>query len=526
MKMRRRRNLLPPFSMINTGASALKFRLIGLCLFVFSFCFAIPEYIYIIHTNDIHGALLPTEAFWMNPDFPPPIGNAPAAITVINEIKEQSKKQNIPVLIFDTGDWFSGTPIGDFTYGKSVIEFFNYIGVDALVIGNHDFEYGLDTLKSLIRMAKAPVLCANLVKTNTDSVPDYFKPYIILEREGLKIGLFGLITHYLAGMVSPENRSGLDIIKHYEAAASCVKALKEQGADIIIALTHIGNRHDERLADSVPGIDVIIGGHSHTGIREPYEMPRYHTILAQTYGRLTSIGLLKLKIDKKTKKIVAYEGELIDLYGEETPLHQEYLAHLRNLQKEVEKGFDNIVGISKRELTRSGMEESPIGNFITDAMREHFSADIAVHNSGGIRANLPQGEITYRDIYKVDVFGNTAVTMTMTGKQVWEMLEVSVIGYHAIFQVSGVKMVYDPKKPQKQKLISVEIGGKPIDFNREYKVVTNSFLAAGGGAYGIFKEGKDIEDSYITLRDLMVEYLRKHSPIDYKIEGRIIAKRS
>jgi len=497
-------------------------KLIPLFIAFITIAYAIPEEIWIIHTNDIHGGLAPTDAFWMNPDFPPPIGNAPAAINIINEIKEEAKQKNIPVLLFDIGDWFTGTPLGDFTHGRAVIEFFNYINEDALTIGNHEFAFGLDTLKSLIQALKAPVLCANLVKTGTDSIPEYFKPWIILEQDGLKIGVFGITTHYLTGMVSPEQMPGLSVLKHYVGAANSIAGLRAQGADIIIGLSHAGYSHDQRLADSVPGIDLIVGGHSHTGIEHPGEMPRYHTIICQTYGRLTSIGLMKIKIDKTTKRLAGYNGELFNLFGEEVPLDQQYLSRLQKWQQTVEKGFDNVIGVSKRELTRGGFVESPVGDLITDAMREHAQADIAVTNSGGIRANLPQGDVTYRDLYKVDNFGNTAVTMTMTGKQVWEMLEVSVIGYHAIFQVSGLKMVYDLRKPPKQRVLSVEIDGQPIDLNKEYKVVTNNFLAAGGGAYGIFKEGKDAEDSYTIIRDIMADYIKKHTPIDVKIEGRII----
>jgi 5'-nucleotidase/UDP-sugar diphosphatase len=495
--------------------------IIPLLISLATIAYAIPDEIYIIHTNDIHGGLAPTDAFWMNPDFPPPVGNAPAAITVINEIKEDAKKKNIPVLLFDIGDWFSGTPLGDFTFGKSVMEFFNYIHEDALTIGNHDFAFGLDTLKSLCKMSNAPVLCANLVKKGTDSIPDFLKPYIIIERDGLKIGLFGLITHYLEGMVSPEQLGGLTVLKHYIGATNSIAALRAQRADIIVGLDHTGFSHDERLADSVPGIDLIVGGHSHTGINNPSETPRYHTIICQTYGRLTSIGLMKLKIDKATKRLAGYSGELINLFAEEIPLDTQYSNLLKKWQQTVEKGFDNVIGISKRELTRAGFVESPVGNLFSDAMREYANADIAVTNSGGIRANIPLGGVTYRDIYKADNFGNTAVTMTMTGKQVWDMLEVSVIGYHAIFQVSGLKMVYDLKKPPKQRVISVQIGSQPLDSNKVYKVVTNNFLAAGGGAYGIFKEGKDVEDSFTLTRDITADYIREHSPIDVKVEGRI-----
>lgn len=490
-----------------------------------SFIYAVPEEVWILHINDIHGALAPSDAFWMNPDFPPPIGNAPAAVTVINSIRAEAAQRHIPVLILDVGDWFSGTPVGDFTYGKSVIEFLNYIKIDAATIGNHDFAFGLDTLQSLIKMLQAPVLCANLVKTGTDSIPEYFLPDVIIERDGLKIGLFGITTHYLTGMVSPDQIAGLSVLKHYVGAANSIKALQKQNADIVVGLTHAGFSHDQRLADSVPGIDVIIGGHSHSGVQPPKEMGRYHTIINQAYSRLTSVGVLKLKIDPQTKRIAGYDGELINLFGEEQILDTAYMTRLQHWQNQVETGFDIVLGTSKRELTRSGFEESPVGNLITDAMREYAQADIAVTNSGGIRANLPAGNITYRDLYKVENFGNTIVTMTLTGQQVWQMLEVSVIGYHAIFQVSGLKMVYDRKAPPNQKLMSVEINGKPIDMNKEYKVATNNFLAAGGGAYGIFKEGRDSDDTYILIRDVIAQYIKRHSPVDYKIEGRIIAKK-
>ncbi len=485
---------------------------------------AMPSELWIIHINDVHGALAPTEAYWMNPNFPPPLGGGAGAITVIKEIRQEAKKQGIPTITVDLGDWFSGTPLGDFSYGRSVIEFLNTIGINASVIGNHDFSFGLDTLKALIRSLNAPVLCANLIDKNSGEVPDFLRPYMMLEFDGLRIGMFGLITHYLSGMVAPEHMSGLEVLKHYVGAERSVRDLKAQNADIIIGLTHSGFSHDRRLADSVPGIDVIVGGHSHSGIEPPYETPRYHTIIVQAYSRLSAVGLLKLKIEKTTKKIKGYEGEMITIYGEAIPLNKDYLTRLESWRREVERGFDEVIGISKRELVRSAFSESPIGNLITDAMREFAQADIAVTNSGGIRANLPQGEITYRDLYKIETFGNTAVTMIMTGRQVWEMLEISVIGYHAIFQVSGLKMIYNPHAPPKHRLISVEIDGKPIDFDKEYKVVTNNFLAAGGGAYGIFKEAKEVEDTYKLIRDILAEYIKKHSPIDYKIEGRIIAK--
>ena len=484
--------------------------------------FAQYQHLYIIHTNDIHGALLPSEAFWMNRDFPPPLGNAGAAVTIINELKEQAKKNNYPYLLLDGGDVFKGTPIGDFTKGQAIIDYFKYMNYDAIAPGNHDFDFGVTVLKDMIEQSNKPWLCANVVKESTEQIPEFFKPYVIFERGGLKLGVFGLISHYLSGMVSAEILKGFDIIKHYDAVRKYIPEMRAKGVDIIIGLTHIGYSHDQRLADSVPGIDVIIGGHSHTGVEPPTEMPRYHTIIVQAYSKLTSVGLLDLTIDMRTKKIASYEGKLLDLQAEAIPMNKEFSSKVKEWQDIAEKNFDRVLGYSKHELTRSGNAECPAGNLITDAMREHFNADIAVHNSAGIRANVPAGEVTYRDVYNVDIFGNTAVTMTLTGKQVWEMLEVSINGHHAIFQVSGLKMTYDKTKPIGKRLLSVTIGDNPLDTAQIYKIVTNSYLSAGFGEYGVFQKGENIEDSYLPLRDMIAEYIIKHSPVDAKVEGRIV----
>jgi 2',3'-cyclic-nucleotide 2'-phosphodiesterase (5'-nucleotidase family) len=346
---------------------------------------------------------------------------------------------------------------------------------------------------------------------------------VVFERGGVKVGVFGLLTKYVRGMVS-DSAFGPHEIGTYESVTRAeIAELRRQGADIIVALSHAGYSHDRRLADSVHGIDVIIGAHSHTGIRPPYESPASHTIIQQAYSKLSTVGLLDLAIDTETRQVVGYEGRLTDLQGEAIPMDMEYLGWLDSVRAVAERGFDEVIGSSKRELTRGGQAETPAGNLITDAMREYAGADIAVHNSAGIRANIPEGEITYRDVYQVDIFGNTVVTGLFTGAQVQEMLEVSVNGHHAIFQVSGVRMTYARKRSIGQKVLSVTVGGEPLDPARTYKVATNSFLASGTGEYGIFLRGADVEDSYMPLRDVIAGYVRQHSPLDVRIEGRITA---
>jgi 2',3'-cyclic-nucleotide 2'-phosphodiesterase (5'-nucleotidase family) len=480
------------------------------------------RHIYIVFTNDMHGALVPSEGFWLNRDFPPPVGNGPAAATVISRLRQEAADKGYGFLYFDLGDMYSGTPLGEFTKGQAMIDFLNYNRCDLHVPGNHDFDLGKDVFMDLVKRSNAPFLCANIVKQGTDTLWDALLPDTVIERSGVKLGIFGLLTHYMKNSASEAGFGGLDMVKHYPAAQREIASLRERGADIIIGATHIGHSHDRNLADSVPGIDVIVGSHSHTGLQTPVEFSRYHTVTHQTYGRLTSVGLLDLTVDMANRRLAGYEGDLIELSADEIEPDTTMSRMVEDWRVAAEAGFDRVIGTAKRRITRSGPDESAMGNLLTDAMREAYQGDAAFHV--GVRGELPQGELTYRHAYNSEPFGNTVVTMAMTGKQLLDVLEVSVNGHHAIFQVSGIRMVYNPRQPIGSRLVSAEVGGKAIEPEREYRVVTSSYLAAGVGEYGVFTQGKDIEDTYTTIRDVLVAHIAKHSPVDARIEGRILSR--
>jgi 2',3'-cyclic-nucleotide 2'-phosphodiesterase (5'-nucleotidase family) len=481
------------------------------------------DHIFILHTNDIEGALSPSTAWWMNPYFPPPIGNAAAAATFISEKRAEADSLGYGFLLYDSGDMFVGSPIGEFSKGQAVAEYFNYCGYDIVAPGNHDYDQGVDVFRSFVESVDATFLGSNIVYKDTRVVVDYLKPYIVLERTGVRIGVFSLLTEYMSGMTTPERFENHDVLGEIETAKRYVDTLKMKNADLIFALTGTGLRHDKRVASSVPGIDVIFGSHSATALEQPYEYSLNHTIICQAYGHLSSVGFLDLWIDKETKRIAGYRGELIDLLSEEIENDTGMLAIIDKWEAITQKGFDEVIGYSEEELVRTGFEESTIGNLITDAMREFFDVDIAIHNSGGIRANMPKGEVTYRDCYNIDALSNTAVTMEMTGQQVIQALEIGVNGHHAIFQISGLRLKYNTKEPIGSRVLQVTLSdGTRIEPNEFYKVVTNSFLAAGGGEYTIFKEAINVQDSFHYLRNIIAEYVKKHSPIDKRIEGRII----
>lgn len=498
-------------------------RLSGLFILLASFLFSFPEHLYILYTNDIEGALLPSAAWWMNPYFPPPVGNAPVAATFIKEKRAEAESLGYGFLLLDTGDAFMGSPIGEFSKGKAVADYFNYCGYNLLSPGNHDYDLGVDVFKDFVNSVNAQYICSNIVYEDSKKNVDYLKPYTILDFDGLRIGVFGLLTEYMEGMTTPARFANHDVLSEIETAKRYIDTLKSKGVDLIFAMTGIGLRHDKRLAEAVADIDVIFGSHSATALEEPYEDSINHTIICQAYGHLSSIGFLDLKIDRKTKKIANYNGMLVDLLSDEFEDDTAMVGLIQRWDAITKKGFDEVIGYSKEELIRTGFEESAIGNLITDAMREYFGTDIAIHNSGGIRANLPKGEITYKDCYYIDALSNTAVLMKMSGEQMKKVLEVGVNGHHAIFQVSGLKFKYDSRRPINERVIEImQTNGQPFDFSREYLLVTNSFLAAGGGDYAIFKEGREITETFTYLRHIIAEYIKRHSPIEGRIEGRIV----
>jgi 5'-nucleotidase / UDP-sugar diphosphatase len=481
------------------------------------------KHLIIMHTNDIHGHLPPEEAWWINLSYPPPLTNGAGAALLIKEEREKALRNGDGFLLLEGGDIFSGTPIGEISKGMAVVEFMNELGYDATAVGNHDYDKGQELYIDCLKQAKFPALAANIVDSATGQTVPYVKPYIILERNGLRIGILGLSlpNKSMRGVLTAASIKGLDFPSEISTARIWMDSIRAQGVDLVFGLLHTGINRDKMIADSIPGFDVIIGAHSHTGMREAYEDPANHTLIIQNYGNLSCVGKIDLSIDPATRQIVGYQRKLYDLLAEETSPDTTFQRLIKQWQDKAEAGFDSVIGLARNDI---GIVdgESPIGDLVCDAMREAVKADFAFQNSAGIRGTIPAGDITYRSAYKVDAFGNYIVTMNMTGAQVIKICETSVLGFHGIFQVAGLSMAYDAKKPIWQKVSSVLVNGQPIDTAKVYKVATNSFLTGGGKNYQIFLQGTDRADlTDLTVRQALTDYIRRHTPLEVHTEGRI-----
>ncbi|MCK4649464.1 bifunctional metallophosphatase/5'-nucleotidase, partial [bacterium] len=458
----------------------------------------------------------PYEARWVEGEEKPLVGGSAALATCLKGMRYD--------LLLDAGDFFQGTPEGDFTGGESVIEIMNELDYDALTLGNHEYDQGNENVKRLAKMARFPFLSASIIDERTGERVKYAKPYIIKEIKGIRFGIFGLTT-------PTSFCEGLRFEPVIPTAKECLKEL-EGKADIVIGLTHLGFDEKEeeevtdyQLAESLPGIDIIFGGHYEKELHPPVISPKYKTIICQTKGNGAYLGQLDLVIDKKKKRIIKHEGRIITLWVNEYPPDERVASLVEKYASKVKKVMDEVIGEAEEAITHDveGREESALGNWQTDIMREFAQTDIALQNSFGIRGDIPKGEITKRDIYKVSPFGNTLVTMELPGEEIWGIMEGSV-GEAGILQVSGLKVLYDPEKPKGERVLEIEIKGKPLKLKKTYSLAINSFLANNVEP---FKKGRNIRDSRVKLRDWEEEYIRSHSPIKSPgIQGRIITAKA
>jgi 2',3'-cyclic-nucleotide 2'-phosphodiesterase (5'-nucleotidase family) len=470
----------------------------------------------ILHINDFHGRLLPYTVKSISEKIP--VSGVAYLAQMINE--ERSKNPEGTILL-SAGDMFQGTPQSNIFRGEPVVEIMNYLKFDAMAVGNHEFDWGQEVLQKLSSISNFPYLSANIVDKDGKYLP-YLKPYVIIERKGLKIAIIGLTTPETAYITKPDYVKDLKFLDPVEILPNIIDDVRNKGANLVVVLSHLGFDADKELAEKVSGIDVIVGGHSHTVVTNPVVVRG--VIITQAGYNGIYLGVLEIKIQPETNIILGYtrENELKTVFaGPENKFDEKVAQIVDKYNSQLKEEFAKVVGETLVDLVRNYNEESNVGNVICDAMREAVSADIAFQNSGGIRTDIQKGLITMELVYTLLPFDNVLVTMDLTGKQILQLLEQSATLQKGILQQSGLKVKYDMTKPVGQRVVEVFVGDKPLELDKVYKVVTNDFLAAGGDNFVTFKEGKNLVYGDM-LRDVFIEYLKKHSPISPKVEGRSI----
>lgn len=521
--------------------------------------------IHLLWTNDVHGHIAPEPAKFMNPDFPPPLGGGASAATYIHEVTVKAAAAGEEVLLVDVGDMFQGTPIGNKTKGTAVIEYMNAVGYHFAVPGNHDFDMGRDNAERLARMSKFPWVAANLIEKSTGQPVDWVQPTLMLEIGGIRIGVVGIITPATAHMSFPKNIEGLDFQEMAPVVERYRDQLKAQGADLIFLAIHEGLPYDPvkgwanllaaqgeavreqegaygsnysrggmnlmELVNVVPGIDFAVGGHTHRGYREPWIDPQTHTMCFESFGNGSSIGHAVLLVDRATRSLVGYEGAhadgtLITLFEDEIWPHPGIAEVIRPYHEAAEADMGKVIGSLAIPLGRGGPGASLVANLVTDAMRERFSADLAVQNVGGLRSDMQAGDQSTRDVFSVLPFGNELQIVIMDGRMVRRLIESRVAGRSGGILLSGARVVIDPTRPDWDRVVELEIGGRPWNPDAEYDVVITDFLMEGNSGMDFLTTiaADKITPSGVSQAEAVEEYITRHSPVRPRIDDRWVEK--
>jgi len=471
----------------------------------------------ILHTNDTHGRV-----------------KADSSIIGIDTISAIKKSINNSILV-DVGDTLHGLPFATMNKGEDIIALMKLAGYDVMTPGNHDFNYGYERLLELANMASTgvnsfPIISANVIKDNTTLLDANY----IKEVDGVKLGFFGLTTPETAFKTNPNNVKGLEFASPIESAKKQVEELKAKGADIIVALAHIGTDESSEIvstmiAKEVEGIDIIIDGHSHSNYPTGFEADN-GTLIVSTGEYGANLGQVIITFDKDTNKITKKIASLIPKATAATQNPDEIVAQkIEEINEAQNALLSKVVGVSKvvldgaRENVRTG--ETNLGNLITDAMLYVTGAEIAITNGGGIRATINAGEITKQDVVSVLPFGNFIVTKYLTGAQIKDILEHGVKDYPATAghfpHVAGINFVFDAEKEAGERIVSIKINGKDIDMDAKYLVAANDFMAAGGDDYPHFKDVKT-ENEFQALDEALEEYIKYLGEVNYSKEDRIV----
>lgn len=476
----------------------------------------------ILHSNDVHGAI--------------------EGYANIAALKAEYEAKGATVILVDAGDYSQGTTYVSSTKGLDAVKMMNAVGYDFAILGNHEFDYGYEQLKTNMTEAQFKVLCANVLDADGKSI---FDGHAIKEVNGVKIGFFGLETPETQTKANPALIKGLSFLgdeEMYACAQAQVEALKAEGADIIVCLSHLGvdgeskpNRSVDLFA-KVTGIDFIIDGHSHSVMTvgdngEPIQ---------STGTAFKNVGVIV--IDNATKKI---ESNALIPITEEIAKDETVAAAAAAIIARIEAEYGEVFARSEVELNGDKSPgnrtmETNLGDLITDSMLWQILKDadslkvpaenvVAITNGGGIRAWIHAGDVTKNDVFTVLPFGNTLTVVYLKGSDLLEALEASTYctpgAVGGFPQIAGMKISivtgapYDANEstypdstyygPKSINRVTIEeINGKPFDPDATYAVATNNFLASGGDTYYAFARSEGIIDTGFALDTILMDYIK------------------
>ena len=507
----------------------------------------------VLHINDLHSRIEQVNKYDSTCDAETDakgecFGGIARVATKINELRDKIAGEGGNVIVLDAGDQYQGSLFYTTYKGKEVVEFMNVIGFDGMAVGNHEFDDGDEGLNVLVEGVEFPVVSGNLDLSQNNMLKDKVQDTLVLDVGGEKIGIISALA-----MDTPETASPSDSVifmDDLESLKGDAQALTDQGVNKIIALTHVGYKRDQEFAAQVPGVDAVVGGHSHTllgdmeGALGPYptmvagadgtEVP-----VVQAYAYSRYVGHLVLTFDD-AGKLISAEGQPVLLDNSVTP-DETIAARVAEMAAPIEELRNKVVAETSAPIdgdrNNCRAKECEMGTLVAEAMLARVKdqgVTIAIQNGGGLRSSIDAGPITMGEVYSVLPFQNTLATFQLKGSDVVAALENGASQYEEVAgrfaQVAGLKYTVDPAAAAGSRISDVMVMNgadwAPIDPEATYGVVSNNYMRGGGDGYDVFANNStNAYDFGPDLAEVLAEYVAGLGP-DYAptMDGRITVK--
>ncbi|WP_170372144.1 bifunctional metallophosphatase/5'-nucleotidase [Ruegeria arenilitoris] len=499
----------------------------------------------ILHTNDFHSRFEPINKYDSGCGAEDNaegkcFGGSARLVTAVNDARARAENS----ILVDGGDQFQGSLFYTYYKGKVAAEFMNKLGYDAMTVGNHEFDDGPEVLAGFVDAVEFPILMSNANIENEELLTDRIKKSTVIEVGGEKIGLIGLTPEDTDELASP----GPNVVfsDPVPAVQAEVDKLTGEGINKIIVLSHSGYGVDQRVAQETTGVDVIVGGHSNTYLSNtsdkaagPYPTVVNGVQIVQAYAYGKFLGELNVTFDDDGNVVEAVGEPLImDNTVTEDPAALDRIAELAKPLDEIRnKVVASAAAPIEGDRSICRVQECEMGNLVADAMLARVAdqgVQIAIANSGGLRASIDAGDVTMGEVLTVLPFQNTLSTFEISGQGIIDALENGVSQVEEVKgrfpQVAGLKFTWDPSvSPNEGRVTEVMVaegdGYVPIDPAKTYLVVTNNYVRNGGDGYKMFSgEDKNAYDFGPDLADVTAEYLAANAPYTPYLDGRIQQK--
>jgi len=496
--------------------------------------------LHIIHINDLHSRIEPVNKYDSTCGAEDNaegkcFGGVARVATKIAELRAELDGEN--VIVLDAGDQYQGSLMYSTYKGDVEIEMMEAIGFDAMAVGNHEFDDGDEGLAKLADGVSFPVISGNIDVSSSNVLAGKIDDHVVLEVGGEKIGIVSALAVDTVETSSPSK--AVIFSDEIDNLKQDVQTLTDAGVTKIIALTHVGVKKDMAIAEAVDGLDVVVGGHSHTKFSNTEEgAMAYPTMVGdvpvvQAYAYSKYVGHLTVTFDDDGN-VTAATGDTI-LLDASVAEDEAIKARVAELAGPIEELKTTVVAETAEaidgERGACRAVECTMGNLVADAMLARVAdqgIEIAIQNGGGLRASIDAGEVTMGEVLTVLPFQNTLSTFFVSGATIVEALEngVSQIeeGAGRFPQVAGMSFAFDASAAPGSRISDVMVGGAPIDPEKTYGVVSNNYVRNGGDGYKMFVDAENVYDFGPDLADVTAEYLAENAPYQPYTDGRITAK--